>query len=136
MKRRKTEDSRFSVSHERSEQGGDQKDPPPWKQILVGLKQIIRLLRMFDDLMTEPLTRTELASYFDCCPNAVTNMLLPRYSYERVGRRYRMPVKVMPPRYLMKVLLKACREVAPDLLVCDDCECVEAPSDQSRSGED
>jgi hypothetical protein len=56
-------------------------------------------------MLTEPLTRGQLAKYFACHRNAVQTDVLERYAYEVTGNKrpkYRMHVTDMPPAYLTK----------------------------------
>jgi hypothetical protein len=49
-------------------------------------------------LMTEPLTRNEIANLFSMNRNNV-DTVLSQYHHEKIGTKYRLPVSVMPPRY-------------------------------------
>jgi hypothetical protein len=54
-----------------------------------------------DEPMTEPLTQAELAAYFEIGRNRVS-AILDRYPHEEIAGKFRLPVRVMPPRYTQK----------------------------------
>lgn len=52
--------------------------------------------------LTEPLTLKELAVLFRCHRNQVRRLVLENYPYIQDGKKFRLPVDVMPPAYVPK----------------------------------
>lgn len=74
-------------------------------RVLAELRHIAWLFAVpFHELLTEPFTQLELAKLFQCHRNQVRKKVLSVYSHVKVGARYRMYVRDMPPPYFVRVL--------------------------------
>jgi hypothetical protein len=54
-------------------------------------------------LRTAPLTHQELGAWFGISPRYVGELLGSIDGVEKVGRRWRVPVREMPPAYLLSI---------------------------------
>lgn len=52
-------------------------------------------------LLTEPMTVSELAGWFDVNRDTMAKVLAGMPGVDRFGGRYRLPLAKMPPRYLI-----------------------------------
>ncbi|MDG1897244.1 MAG: hypothetical protein P8J37_20295 [Fuerstiella sp.] len=65
-------------------------------------------------LKTKPLSLQELGNWFDISPRHI-GPLLRKVGAERIGRRWRVPVREMPPEYLLDVGLVIPSKATPDV---------------------
>jgi hypothetical protein len=66
-------------------------------------------------LLTEPLNQKELATYFVTSSKHVKALVEALPGVEQVGRRFRVPVRHMPPSYWIACGLLLPVEVEPDV---------------------
>jgi hypothetical protein len=88
----------------------DELDEPADQEMLTELDGLIASMKgrpaqpvaAAPPMLTEPLTKVELARYFVCHRNQVDRQVLARYHNKKDGRRYRLQVQDMPPEYRAK----------------------------------
>jgi hypothetical protein len=68
----------------------------------------------FDELLTQPLSAEKVAFFFDIGRKSVPELVEGMDGVQRVGKRYRLPLRRMPPRYLLGAGLIERRTVPPD----------------------
>ena len=68
-------------------------------ELIAGLRQELQV-KSEPEPMTEPLTQDDLARFFFCHRNQVKTLILGKYPYELIGKRYRLRVTDMPPSYI------------------------------------
>jgi hypothetical protein len=54
-------------------------------------------------LLSEPLDTWKIAKYFGVGRHRVPDLIEGMAGVERIGRRFRLPLEKMPPRYLLAV---------------------------------
>ena len=69
----------------------------------------------FAEIKTKPLSHTELSGWFDISTRHVGELLGSIDGVEKIGRRWRVPVREMPPGYLLKEGLIVPMQTKPDV---------------------
>jgi hypothetical protein len=68
----------------------------------------------FNELLTQPLSAEKVAFFFDIGRKRVPELVEGIAGVQRVGKQYRLPLRFMPPRYLLGAGLIERRTVPPD----------------------